>query len=431
MNISSKKNGNKKNKRSSSLSKETVKKIKEKYLFLKMKKEINHLKGEISEKNILMNHLKNNSKIIKLRELDNKYSDTYHELVELKHKYKKIELMKNDYTNAKNKITFLFQQIDSYKKKIKSQKEQIEKLTLQQKNTLDKFINNEKQKNIEENKIKFLKSENDKLKILVKDLNEKNKNNIEQIELLQNIKEKNKKLLNDNKKLKQQIEKYIKEIELLKTMLISFKNEEDKKTKDQDEIFMTTTKIMKDEDKRSENLSDKNNEEKIKFEEDDNLKDNIIIDINEKDNKNNDNIDTDNKNATKNNYIINDKEKDDKEKEDKGNKEKENKEKEEALNRIIVSLSCIGQINDLKWLTNTVLFYPIKKTVYVGSQDKTIKIYRILNYNEFQNDNKTNFIFKNVGSLKGHNRDVTLIKALGDKIISAGNDFILKIWKDN
>ena len=94
-------------------------------------------------------------------------------------------------------------------------------------------------------------------------------------------------------------------------------------------------------------------------------------------------------------------------------------------------MNCIGQINDLKWLTNTVLFYPIKKTVYVGSQDKTIKIYRILNYNEFQNDNKTNFIFKNVGSLKGHNRDVTLIKALGDKIISAGNDFILKIWKDN
>ena len=126
-----------------------------------------------------------------------------------------------------------------------------------------------------------------------------------------------------------------------------------------------------------------------------------------------------------------DKKKKKKEENKEKDKEKENKEKEEALNRIIVSLSCIGQINDLKWLTNTVLFYPIKKTVYVGSQDKTIKIYRILNYNEFQNDNKTNFIFKNVGSLKGHNRDVTLIKALGDKIISAGNDFILKIWKDN
>ena len=30
-----------------------------------------------------MNHLKNSSKIIKLRELDNKYADTYHELTEL------------------------------------------------------------------------------------------------------------------------------------------------------------------------------------------------------------------------------------------------------------------------------------------------------------------------------------------------------------
>jgi WD40 repeat protein len=123
--------------------------------------------------------------------------------------------------------------------------------------------------------------------------------------------------------------------------------------------------------------------------------------------------------------------KDKKKKKKEENKEKENKEKEEIVNRIIVSFNCIGQINDLKWLTNIVLFYPFKRTVYIGSQDKTIKIYRILNYNEYQNDNKTNFIFKNVGSLKGHNREVTLIKALGDKIISAGNDFTLKIWKDN
>ena len=67
----------------------------------------------------------------------------------------------------------------------------------------------------------------------------------------------------------------------------------------------------------------------------------------------------------------------------------------------------------------------------MGSQDKTIKIYKILNYNEYQNDNKTTLIFKNIGSLKGHNRDVTLIKNIGDNIISAGNDFTLKIWKDN
>ena len=120
-----------------------------------------------------------------------------------------------------------------------------------------------------------------------------------------------------------------------------------------------------------------------------------------------------------------------KEKEKDKEKDKENKEKEEALNKIIISLNCIGQINDLKWLTNTILFYPLKKSIYVGSQDKSIKIYRILNYDEFQNDNKTSLIFKNVGSLKGHDRDVTLIKGIEDDIISAGNDFFLRIWKDN
>ena len=126
-----------------------------------------------------------------------------------------------------------------------------------------------------------------------------------------------------------------------------------------------------------------------------------------------------------------DKKKKKKEENKEKDKEKESKEKEDSLNRITVSLNCIGLINDLRWLTNTVLFSIIKKTVYIGSQDKTIKIYKILNYNEYQNDSKTTFIFKNVGSLKGHNRDVTLIKTLGDKIISAGNDFILKIWNDN
>ncbi len=120
-----------------------------------------------------------------------------------------------------------------------------------------------------------------------------------------------------------------------------------------------------------------------------------------------------------------------KEKDKDKDKDKENKDKEEAMNKIIISLSCIGQINDLKWLTNTILFYPLKKSIYVGSQDKSIKIYRILNYNEYQNDNKTSLIFKNVGSLKGHDRDVTLIKGIGDDIISAGNDFVLRIWKDN
>ena len=110
------------------------------------------------------------------------------------------------------------------------------------------------------------------------------------------------------------------------------------------------------------------------------------------------------------------------------NKEKENKEKEELGNKIIIELNCIGCINELKWLTNTILFYPEKNNLYIGSQDKTIKLYKILNYGDYQNNNKTELVFKNIGALKGHNREITLIKNIGDKIISIGNDFTLKVW---
>ena len=122
-----------------------------------MKEDISHLREELSEKDTLMNHLKSNSKIIKLRELDNKYEDTYHELIELKDKCKKVEYIKDDYFNTKNQMVILFQQLDFYKKQSKLQKEQNEKLSLQQQNTLQMMINNENQKIIEENKKNFLK----------------------------------------------------------------------------------------------------------------------------------------------------------------------------------------------------------------------------------------------------------------------------------
>ena len=109
-------------------------------------------------------------------------------------------------------------------------------------------------------------------------------------------------------------------------------------------------------------------------------------------------------------------------------KEKEEKEDNNNNNKIKIELQCIGQINDLKWLTNTILLYPEKNSLYIGSQDKTIKIYKILNYNEYQKNNRTELVLKNIGSFKGHNREITIIKAIGDKIISIGNDFTLKVW---
>ena len=125
-----------------------------------MKEEIAHLREEISEKDILMNHLKNSSKIIRLRELDNKYADTYNELVELKDKQKKMEYIQQDYYYTKNKLSNLLQQLDYYKKQGKQQKEQIEKISLQNQNYIKIIENNEK----EENKKKFFKNENEKLK---------------------------------------------------------------------------------------------------------------------------------------------------------------------------------------------------------------------------------------------------------------------------
>ena len=144
-----------------------------------------------------MNHLKNSSKIIRLRELDNKYADTYNELVELKDKQKKMEYIQQDYYYTKNKLSNLLQQLDYYKKQGKQQKEQIEKISLQNQNYIKIIENNEK----EENKKKFFKNENEKLK---KQINELKEYNVKIIEEAQNFRNKNKdknsKLKNENKK---------------------------------------------------------------------------------------------------------------------------------------------------------------------------------------------------------------------------------------
>ena len=199
------------------LCKQTIKKLKDKYLYCKMKAEIMHLKEEISEKDTLMSHLKSNSKIIKLRELDNKYADTYHELVELRDKFKQVENIKQDYFITKSKMSSLFQQLDFYKKQGKKQKEQLEKVSLQNQNYIKIIENNENQKNIEENKRKYYKGENEKLKKQVKDITENNYKILGELDKTKDKTNKNiNKIKNENKKLKEENEKYKKEIENLK-----------------------------------------------------------------------------------------------------------------------------------------------------------------------------------------------------------------------
>ena len=184
------------------LCKQTIKKIKDKYIFTKMKEEINHLKEEISEKDTLMSHLKNSSKFIRLKELDNKYADTYHELIELKDTYRRVENIQQDYYVTKNKMTNLFHQLDFYKRQGKLQKEQLEKMSLQNQNYMKMIENNESQKNIEENKKKYYKSENEKLKKQLKEMNEQNFNLIGEIQKLKSKADKNLIIIkNENKKL--------------------------------------------------------------------------------------------------------------------------------------------------------------------------------------------------------------------------------------
>ena len=230
-----------KNIKTKNLCKQTIKKLKDKYLYSKMKEEIMHLREEISEKDTLMSHLKSNSKIIKLRELDNKYADTYQELVQLRDKFKKVENIKQDYLFAKNKMSNLFQQLDFYKKQGKKQKEQLEKVSLQNQNYMKIIENNESQKNIEENKRKYYKGENEKLKKQIKDLSEQNYNLLGEIQKLRDKSNKAlAKIKNENKKLKEENEKYKKEIEKLKKKLL----EKDKDNNNKDDFFMTSAKIV-------------------------------------------------------------------------------------------------------------------------------------------------------------------------------------------
>ena len=237
------------------LCKQTIKKLKEKYLYSKMREEINHLKEELSEKDTLMVHLKNSSKIIRLRELDNKYADTYHELVELKDKYKKVENIQQDYYLAQNKMLSLFQQLDYYKKQGKIQKEQLEKISLQNKNYAKMIENNENQKSIEENKKKYFKSENEKLKKQIKELSEMNYNLIGEAQKLRGKNDKNfNKIKNENKKLKEENEKFKKEIERLKKIIA---DKDRQKEKPKDDFFMTSAKIVVENNDNNNKIEEK------------------------------------------------------------------------------------------------------------------------------------------------------------------------------
>ena len=171
------------------LSKSTIRILREKSIYERLKQEIMGLKDEIREKENIIYELKNNIKTSKFKELDLKYAEVFKELSEVKKRNELLENMQQDYINSKNQIIFLLQQIDLYKKDNKRQKEQVEKLVLNQQNFVMEKEENDNQKNMEEQKIKMLKYENDKLKKRIKDMDSKNYIYSEEIEKLKSQKQ--------------------------------------------------------------------------------------------------------------------------------------------------------------------------------------------------------------------------------------------------
>ena len=182
-------NNNNNDIKKSNLSKNTLKILKEKSIYERLKIEIMNLRDELRQKENIINELKNNTKTSKFKEMDTKIAQIYQELSETKNRNEFLENMQKDYINSKNQIIFLLQQIDLYKKDNKRQKEKIERLVFTTQNTIMQKEENDNQKTLEENKIKMLKNDNDKLKRRIKDMESKNFAYYEEMEKLKNQKQ--------------------------------------------------------------------------------------------------------------------------------------------------------------------------------------------------------------------------------------------------
>ena len=168
------------------LSKTTIKILKEKSIYEKLKLEIMNLRDELKSKEKIIEDLKNSIKTSKFKELDNKFAQTYQELNTLKARNEVLESMQTDYVNSKNQIIFLLKQIDLYKKDNKKLRELYEKMVLDYQN-----ITKEKEeivniKNCNDEKIKSLLNKNQSMKIKLEDMRNKNVAYYEEIEKFRN-----------------------------------------------------------------------------------------------------------------------------------------------------------------------------------------------------------------------------------------------------
>ena len=189
MNLTNKINENDNNDiiKQNSLSKTTIKILKEKSIYEKLKLEIMSLRDEIKSKENTINDLKDNAKTSKFRELDNKYAQIFQEYNAVKARNQVLETMQIDYVNSKNQILFLLKQIDLYKKENKKLKELYEKILFDFQNISREKDVIENSKNTNEERVRALMNKNQSLKIKYDDLRLKNLAYYEELEKYKNI----------------------------------------------------------------------------------------------------------------------------------------------------------------------------------------------------------------------------------------------------
>ena len=180
-------NNNKVKMNQTSLSKTTIKILKEKSIYERLKLEIMNLREELKTKENTIDDLKNNVKTSKFKELDNKYAQIYQEYNAVKSRNEILETMQADYIKSKNQIMFLLKQIDLYKKENKKLKELYEKLLYDYQNIIKERDQSETIRNINEERIKALITKNNSLKVKLEDLRNKNLAYYEEIEKYKNL----------------------------------------------------------------------------------------------------------------------------------------------------------------------------------------------------------------------------------------------------
>lgn len=253
----SKTNTQNQTKRTKYFSDKAIEKMNKIYLIQRLKEEITELQNQLSEKDSIINDLKVDSKVLKYKQLDNKYAETFHQLNEYKMKYKRLQNLEVDFGILRENASQLFQQIDIYKKENKAQKQQLEKASLQIKSDNDYFEKFENLKKESKQKEQKIKEENDKIKSENINLKAKYNEQHEQIRFLRDktgyglnvnkIKNENKYAKERNKELENKVNELQKKLMDLQAQIDDL-NKKKNDTKKDDNLFLTNPGIVKEND---------------------------------------------------------------------------------------------------------------------------------------------------------------------------------------